>query len=92
MKLWIGSRPGALQVSAPIGQSNCGMASRGVSATPSPLAEQPPAKVCSSIIQCPTSWVRVSPSPYFHGWPSYVPPGIEPVSRTTPSMKSRPLL
>ena len=31
MKLWIGSSPGAVQVSAPTGQSNCGSASlRGV--------------------------------------------------------------
>ncbi|WP_297741460.1 hypothetical protein [Nocardioides sp.] len=53
MKLLIGSRPGASQVSAPTGQSNCGAASAGVSATPSPMVEQPPSKVCSSISQWP---------------------------------------
>ena len=81
MKLWIGSTPGAAQVSAPTGQSNCGNASRGVSATKSPEAEQPPLKVCSSIIQWPTSWVRVSPLAYLPA----VPPGIDSSSMTTPS-------
>src|SRR5829696_9167921 len=49
MNLWIGSTPGARQVSAPTGQLNCGYASFGVSATKSPEAEQPDLKVCSSI-------------------------------------------
>src|SRR6186713_2200700 len=44
MKLRIGSSPGALQVSAPAGQSNCGTASLGVSATWSPDAPHPWAK------------------------------------------------
>ena len=42
MKLWIGSRPGAAQVSAPIGQSNCGWASGAVSVTQSPDAADTP--------------------------------------------------
>lgn len=53
MKLWIGSRPGAAQLSAPTGQLNCGKASLGVSATKSPDAEQPLLKVWWSISQWP---------------------------------------
>ena len=75
-------------MSAPTGQSNCGIASGGVSATQSPDAEHPWANVCSSISQWPTSCVSVSPSEYF---PTF-PPGIDSSSMTTPSMKSRPLL
>ena len=49
MKLWMGSAPAMfLQVSRPVGQPEAGLASAGVSATPSPPVadvEQPPWKV-----------------------------------------------
>ncbi len=45
MKLWIGSRPGAEQVSRPFGHWYAGDASAGVSETWSPEPEQPPWKV-----------------------------------------------
>ena len=45
MKLVIGSRPVAVQVSRPVGHWNAGDASAGVSLTLSPEPEQPPWKV-----------------------------------------------
>ena len=62
MKFVMGSRPALfLQVSRPLGQPNAAERSAGVSETKSPLPLQPPWNVWYSPIQCPTSWVAVSP-------------------------------